>query len=193
MFKTIAVSYRMGERTVSKIVAEVCTALWLRMTPEYMPQPTVDMWQKISYEYENKWQFYNCLGALDGKHVTVRKPLLSGSSFFNYKQTFSTVLMALADANYRFTFIDIGSMGRFSDSCVFSNSSLGKMLLNGTLELPAPKPLPGQTSASPYVFVADEAFPLKINLMRPYPRNRKLQTVIETKYLTTGYLVPDKQ
>lgn len=162
----------MGERTVSKIVSQVCDALWLRLKPKYMPEPTVDMWQNIASDYEKRWQFYNCLGALDGKHVTVRKPLLSGSSFFNYKQHFSTVLMGLADANYRFTFIDVGSMGRFPDSSVFSNSSLGKRLINGSLELPVPKPLPGQTSVSPYVFVADEAFPLMPNLMRPYPKSK---------------------
>lgn len=170
MFKTIAMSYRMGERTVSKIVSEVCNALWLRLKPKYLPEPTVDMWQNIASDYEKRWQFYNCLGAVDGKHVTIRKPLLSGSSFFNYKQHFSTVLIGLADANYRFTFIDVGSMGRFPDSSVFSDSSLGKQLLNGSLELPTPKPLPGQTCGTPYVFVADEAFPLMCNLMRPYPK-----------------------
>lgn len=92
--------------------------------------------------------------------------------FFCYKQYFSTALLGLADANYRFTFIDVGSMGRFPDSSVFSNSSSGKNLINGSLELPTPKPLPGQSSNSPYVFVADEAFPLMPNLMRPYPKSK---------------------
>jgi len=112
------------------------------------------------------------LGAVDGKHIAIRKPLLSGSSFYNYKQYFSIVLMATVDANYRFTTINVGSMGRFSDANIFANSSLGKMLNSGSLQLPEPKPLAGQNTGTPYVFVGDEAFPLMPNLMRPYPKVR---------------------
>ncbi|CAH1997163.1 unnamed protein product [Acanthoscelides obtectus] len=46
------------------------------------------------------------------------------------------------------------------------------MLYNGSLDLPEPKPLPGQNTPTPYVFVGDEAFPLMRNLMRPYPQAR---------------------
>ncbi|XP_060871321.1 uncharacterized protein LOC132945564 [Metopolophium dirhodum] len=172
MFKTIALSYRLGERTVSNIVNEVCAALWHRLQPFYIPAPTVETWKNIALDYERKWQFYNCLGAVDGKHIAIRKPLLSGSSFYNYKQYFSIVLMATVDANYRFTTINVGSMGRFSDGNIFANSSLGKMLNSGSLQLPEPKPLPRQNTGTPYVFVGDEAFPLMSNLMRPYPRAR---------------------
>ncbi|CAH1956465.1 unnamed protein product [Acanthoscelides obtectus] len=172
MYKTIGLSYRMGQRTVSNIVCQVCEAIWRRLQPIYMPEPTVEIWKNIALEYERKWQFYNCLGAVDGKHVAIRKPLLSGSSFFNYKQYFSVVLMATVDANYRFTSVNVGSMGRFSDGNIFANSPLGKMLYNGSLDLPEPKPLPGQNTPTPYVFVGDEAFPLMRNLMRPYPKAR---------------------
>jgi len=44
----------------------------------------------------------NCLGAVDGKHMRMCKPDDSGSLFFNYKNFFSTVLMALVYADYRF-------------------------------------------------------------------------------------------
>eukprot|EP00795_Rhopilema_esculentum_P003867 gene3867-15163_t len=47
----------------------------------------------------------------------------------------------------------------------------GKRLNAGTLDLPAPSALPGSEQISPYVFVCDEAFQLKENMMRPYPRN----------------------
>ncbi|XP_024083021.1 protein ALP1-like [Cimex lectularius] len=170
MFKTIAVSYRMGERTVSNIVSQVCNALWLRLQPIYMPTPSKEMWEHVSLDFERKWQFYNCVGAIDGKHICIRKPIHSGSSFHNYKQYFSVVLMASVDAHYRFTTIDVGSMGRFSDGNIFLNSRLGTMLHNESLELPDPKSLPGQNEITPYVFVGDEAFPLMPNLMRPYPR-----------------------
>lgn len=134
-----------------------------------MPKLTVEDWAKYATEFETKWHFNNCCGAIDGKHVVIKKTSRAGSSYINYKGTHSVVLMATVDADYRFTVIDVGSMGRFSDSNVFNRSSFGKELYSGTLELPAPKPLPGQSELTPFVFVADEAFPLLINLMRPCP------------------------
>lgn len=77
--------------------------------------------------------------------------------------------MAIVDENYRFTTINVGSMDRFSDGNIFANSSLRKMLNRRSLQLPEPKPLPGQNTETPYVFIGDEAFP---NLMRLYPRAR---------------------
>lgn len=78
--------------------------------------------------------------------------------------------MAVCDAHYRFILLDIGDNGRHSDGSVFSNSSFGQAIEANSLNLPGSCPLPGTSSPSlPYVFVGDEAFPLKVNLMRPYP------------------------
>jgi hypothetical protein len=54
--------------------------------------------ETIARRFEERWQFPHRIGALDGKHIMIKKPANSGSSFFNYKQTFSVVLMATVDA-----------------------------------------------------------------------------------------------
>ncbi|KAF0749182.1 protein ANTAGONIST OF LIKE HETEROCHROMATIN PROTEIN 1-like [Aphis craccivora] len=169
-YKSIAYSYRMGDRTVSKIVNEVALAVWDTMRPLYLPQPTIEMWKSVALEFEQQWQFPHCIGALDGKHVVIKKPPKSGTSFFNYKQTFSLVLMALVDANYKFISVDVGSMGRFSDANIFTSSVLAKKMNRQSLQIPPPEFLPVFEQPLPYVFVADEAFPLSENLMRPYPK-----------------------
>ncbi|GFN89963.1 hypothetical protein PoB_001646900 [Plakobranchus ocellatus] len=46
----------------------------------------------------------------------------------------------------------------------------GKLLIERKLHLPAPIRIPQTQQLIPPVFVADEAFPLLINLMKPFPR-----------------------
>nr|XP_022920060.1 uncharacterized protein LOC111428651 [Onthophagus taurus] len=84
-------------------------------------------------------------------------------SYYNYKHTFSVVLLATVDADYKFITVDVGAMGRFGDANLFSSSASAQ--------------LPTIVNLVSYVFVGDEAFPLSENLIRPYPR----------RYLTGNY------
>lgn len=68
-------------------------------------------WQIVARGFFQKWNFPNCLGAIDGKEIRIKKPPRSGSMFFNYKKFFSFKLLAACDANYRFTWIDVGDYG----------------------------------------------------------------------------------
>lgn len=49
--------------------------------------------------------------------------------------------MALADASYTFTYIDVGCNGRVSDGSIFNNCTLSSALENNTLNLPGPIPM----------------------------------------------------
>ena len=104
---------------------------------------------------------------MDGKHIHIKQPRNSGSYYFNYKDTFSIVSLALVDAKYKFIYVDIGCNGRISDGGVYRNSSLSAALENIRLGIPPPRYVGG--SALPYVIIADDAFPLKTYLMKHYP------------------------
>lgn len=69
---------------------------------------TIEKWNEIAEHFYNRWDMSNCVGSIDGKHVRIQCPPLSGSENFNYKKHFSMVLMACCDANYCFTWIEVG-------------------------------------------------------------------------------------
>ena len=116
--------------------------LWDTNSEDYLKATfSTDEWKRISKEFYDLWDFPNCCGASDGKHVTVQAPVSSGSSFYNYKGTFSLVLLAVCDARYRYI-VDICDEGHQNDNGVFRNGDFGIALLEGKLGLPQPEKLP---------------------------------------------------
>uniref|UniRef100_A0A672S0U1 DDE Tnp4 domain-containing protein n=1 Tax=Sinocyclocheilus grahami TaxID=75366 RepID=A0A672S0U1_SINGR len=164
-FSSLAFQYRLGISTVAESVHMTRSAIERQMMASQFPKPTEEMWKSIACKFWDKWNFPNCIGAIDGKHVTIVSPAHSGSLYFNYKGTFSIVLLALADAEYRFTFLQVGDFGRSSDGGVYSGSVLGRAMVAQKLSVPADCPLPGSGAQGPmpYSMVGDAAFPLKIN------------------------------
>ncbi|XP_026816057.1 uncharacterized protein LOC113555733 [Rhopalosiphum maidis] len=169
-FREIAITFRISKTAVSSIVIEVCKVIWKILKGKHIPSPTVADFENIAQEFYENWNFPNCIGSLDGKHIRIKCPKKSGSMFFNYKQFFSIVLMAVADANYKFIMIDVGAYEKDSDEGVLSNSNILKHLENKTLKLPYPKKLPNSNITGPYNFIADEAFSLRTYLMQLSPR-----------------------
>ncbi|KAJ8014477.1 hypothetical protein DPEC_G00040640 [Dallia pectoralis] len=134
---------------------------------EYMPLPNKEDWRTIAAGFHQRWKFPNCCGFIDGKHVVIQAPHNSGSLFHNYKGTFYRAL----DADYLFRVVDVGGYGRTSDGGTLANSCFGEGLRDGTLDLPEDVQLSGGETVGPlpHIFVGDEAFPLGLNLMRPFP------------------------
>ena len=160
----------MGVSNVHDIIRETCDVIWDVLSPMELPEPKARDWKRIADGFYSGWNFPNCLGALDGKHIVMQTPPKSGSRFFNYKGTLSIVLMALIDDDYRFTCVDIGDYGSNSDGAVFKNCAFGKAFMNNELDVPPPTSIPNYPSSGPvpYRFVADEAFPLHYDLMKPF-------------------------
>ncbi|XP_052409722.1 uncharacterized protein LOC127956013 isoform X2 [Carassius gibelio] len=168
--------------------------------------PTTELeWKAISKDFADKWNFPHCLGAVDGKHIFIQPPAKTGSLFYNYKSRFSIILMAVVDAQYRFVYASAGTQGKVSDAGVFAQSDLRDAMDAGLLHVPPDDTLPNTDVMMPYMFISEEAYPLKTNLMKPY-RFRNLSTnqriynyclsrarrVVENAQITTICLNPEK-
>ncbi|KAG9267065.1 hypothetical protein AMEX_G19742 [Astyanax mexicanus] len=169
-FKSLGFQYRIGNTTLSKIVMETCAALHSVLKEDYLKTPTTESeWRDIVKNFLEKWQFPHCLGAVDGKNISIQPPAKSGSMFYNYKSRFSITLMAVVDAHYKFVYACVGTQGRISDGGVFAHSDLRVAMDRGLLHAPPEEPLPNSNITMPYMFIGDEAYPLRPDLMKPYP------------------------
>ncbi|XP_049275247.1 uncharacterized protein LOC119405786 [Rhipicephalus sanguineus] len=89
--------------------------------------------------------------------------------YFHYKGTYSIVLLAVVDSDYKFVVVDVGAYGKQSDGGVLEQSKFGRRLEEGKLHLPRDLALPNTSHSAPCVFVGDEAFQLRTDFLRPYP------------------------
>lgn len=167
--KQIGWHFRVPHNTISGIIKETCAAIIYEYANEVvkMPQTPAD-WKKVAEEFAVKWQFPHCLGAIDGKHVAIRKPPSSGTTFYNYKGFFSIVIMAICDADYKFIFAAVGAEGSMSDRAIFSQMRLKEDMDNDNLNFPPSEPLRGDNMQVPYFFIGDDAFPLTVHMQKPY-------------------------
>ena len=83
--------------------------------------------------------------------------------------------MAVADASYKFIYLDVGAHGSEGDSGVFSECKFGKEVTNNSMDFPEDATI--RNCKTPFYFVADDAFPLHKRIMKPYvPRKPNLLT-----------------
>lgn len=105
---------------------------------------------------------------MDGKHISIISPSGCGSEFFNYKGRHSMVLLAIVNADYQFIMCDFGTNGRISDGGVLQNTIFYEKFQNRDLKISDMETVKDTSRKLPHVFVADNAFPLQINIMKPF-------------------------
>ena len=192
-FISLAFSYRISQNDIAGTIYYTCDVNWECLVERHMPFSTAELLEKSAKDYEHLWNFPKCVASIDGKHVRIKCPKLSGSRYFNYKGFFSVILQGLVHARYKFFLsVDVGAYGRQSDSGVFSQSNLYQHLESGCFPFPHPKQISGTTTTLPYFILGDQGYPLKDCLMLLIIQKMQ-QFVVKLNCITIGILEPDER
>ena len=74
-FRSLHFQFRISRPAISYIVTEVCEAIPKKLGPSYLKVPSSEQEQlQIAKQFEEKWNFPNCLGVIDGKDITLQPP-----------------------------------------------------------------------------------------------------------------------
>lgn len=123
-------------------------------------------WQKIANDFGEKWQFCNCCGTIDGKHINIVKPSNSGPYYYNYKGRFSVILFPIANANYESVKVHSCTNGKVSDGGILNSIGFYEKLKSKSFNFPQPSTPDRCDYSLPFTFIGDEAFTLLENLMK---------------------------
>jgi hypothetical protein len=79
-------------------------------------------------------------------------------------------MIALVDARYRFLYVTVGAQGSANDAAVFNASQFGNLISDNSnpLQLPPARVIPGTNIEAPFMFVADDTYPLRPNIMKAF-------------------------
>ena len=165
-YTSLSCQFRVGRSTISKFLPEVCRAIQVEFTRvSYYSE-----WKELKRELRIRWNVPHALGALEGKHVALKKPKNTGTLFHNYKGFFSIVILALADGQYKFRWVDVGMAGSCSDAQIFNACRQKRKTEDGRIGFPDPASITQGGRDVYYFILADDAFALKTWLMKPCSR-----------------------
>jgi len=167
-FISMDMETKLSQPFLTQTIPKCCFLIFQHLKDIYMKFPSsIEEWEDIAAGFNNRWQFPLCLGALDGKHIEFRASKKEDVLYYNYKRFHSVVLLAMCDSKYRFTFADIGGIGRNSDSGTLNQSHLRTIIQHARTYFPPDKNI-GNDRLLPYCIIGDDAFPLEKHIMKPY-------------------------
>ena len=168
---SISQLFGLGHSTVCSIVLETCKAITEILLPKYVRIPQGESCKEAINGFDHLG-FPQAVGAIDGTHISIIRPVENATDYFNRKGFHSIIMQGVVD--YRGIFIDvyIGWPGRVHDARVFKNSVLFHKASRGAL-LPDWHKNYGPVKI-PLLLLGDPAYPLLPWLMKPYTHHEDL-------------------
>ena len=169
---TIAEMAGIAESTVCQIIIEVSEAIVETMWPDavdkHFPKTESDF-KTAMLDMDEEWQFPYAFCGIDGSHLPIKCPDGGGEAmkqYYNFKNFYSVILLALVDAKYRFIWCSLGAPGHTHDSTYFQTCSLWNNIIGGNF-LPNKVQVLENVEIPPMI-LGDGAFPLRTWMVKPH-------------------------
>ena len=78
-YGSLANRFQLGTSTIHGIIPETCNAIYQVLQPIVLKEPDATDLARIERGFWRRWDFPNCIGAIDGKHCMIQSPPNSGS------------------------------------------------------------------------------------------------------------------
>jgi hypothetical protein len=132
---------------------------------------------KVMKGFRDQCKVPGCLGAIDGSLIPMKKPTKKqanqdSDSYYGYKGSIASLLLAVCDIKMRFTYVNAGAPGCVGDAGLFGRCQLHDNIEAGIMKQ-TDVPLYFETvqhgvemkSIFPYL-IGDAAFPLGVHMMK---------------------------
>lgn len=118
-FRAIANQFGIAVSTVSVIVRQVTSAINTYLLPDLIKFPTSE--EQISATMKT-FRFPNCVGAIDGSHINIKRPSVYPTDYYNRKGNYSILIQGVCDGNGKFLSVSCGHPGSIHDARMLRRS-----------------------------------------------------------------------
>ena len=115
----------------------------------------------------------NCVGAVDGTHIKVKRPDADSLAYRNRKQYDSIVMQAIFASDCSILDIIVGWPGSVSDSRVWNTSPISQAFRNGSFHFPSMDVLLGNVRV-PFYIIGDGGYANRPHLISPIKEDHAL-------------------
>uniref|UniRef100_A0A3B1KAW0 DDE Tnp4 domain-containing protein n=1 Tax=Astyanax mexicanus TaxID=7994 RepID=A0A3B1KAW0_ASTMX len=162
-YRGVADRFNVTKSTLAKHLHEFCSLVNVHMA-HHISWPVGQTLHKSVLGFEAAG-FPNTVCAVDGCHIRIQKPHCDNPlAYYNRKQFYSVILTGFCDSQRRFTHVCVGHPGSWHDARAFRLTEVARLLEEDPLSL-APQGM---------YMIGDSAYPLLLQLMRPFRDNGHL-------------------
>ena len=119
-FRAVANQFGVAVPTVSVIVQQITSAINRHLLPDLIKFPTTE--EQLSATMKT-FRFPNCLGAIDGSHINIKKPVVHPTDYYNRKGNYSILIQGVCDGNGKFLSVSCGHPGSIHDARMLRRST----------------------------------------------------------------------
>ena len=171
--RKVANSFGIGKSTVSKIIGSVTDAVSNYLGSKYIALRTNEKdIEEMTSNFYNSHGFPQCIGAVNGTHVGVKRPSLNANDFINRKGKYTLSIQAAADYNDCFFDVVIKWPRSVYDARIFSISKLNA-ILREDIEPDCSKIIVQGEPPVPICILRDPAYPLLPYIMKQFASGGK--------------------